>query len=342
MDQEALKLSVSIIVPVYNVAPYIEDCLQSVMHQTFNGCIECLLIDDCGTDDSIVIAERMIATYVGAIRFQILHHKYNRGLSAARNTGTMHAIGNYLYYLDSDDEITEDCIECLIKKVAEYPDVEMVQGNAVRHLNQKGPLVLVREISMVLAESNDEVRKCRYQYGQIYENVWNKLLKRDLVVKNQILCKEGLLFEDNLWIFLLVRHLQKAAFVNEVTYHQKKRPNSITTSADKKTEGHYYYIIYQEILGNLTSGHERDEFHYYAKIIASLYLRYMHYIPAFKNLFQECRKMCRQYGNRPLSVRLAVFYFLGYFKYGWVVVTLLVRVKHPCLILQDFKRVRGR
>ena len=56
-------MMVSIIIPVYNVAPYIEDCLRSVMRQTYQGDMECLLVDDCGTDDSISIAERLIREY---------------------------------------------------------------------------------------------------------------------------------------------------------------------------------------------------------------------------------------------------------------------------------------
>ena len=98
-------MKLSIIIPVYHVAPYIEDCLRSVMRQTYQGAMECLIVDDCGTDDSMAIAERTIATYEGPIVFQVLHHERNRGLSAARNTGTLAAKGDYLYYLDSDDEI---------------------------------------------------------------------------------------------------------------------------------------------------------------------------------------------------------------------------------------------
>ena len=75
------------------------------MRQTYQGAMECLIVDDCGTDDSMAIAERTIATYEGPIVFQVLHHERNRGLSAARNTGTLAAKGDYLYYLDSDDEI---------------------------------------------------------------------------------------------------------------------------------------------------------------------------------------------------------------------------------------------
>lgn len=104
-------MNVSIIIPIYNVASYIEECLRSVMLQTYQGKMERLMVDDCGTDDSIAIAEKMIANYSGPIKFQIMHHEYNRGLSAARNIGTLQATGGYLYYLDSDDEITIDCIK---------------------------------------------------------------------------------------------------------------------------------------------------------------------------------------------------------------------------------------
>ena len=101
------ELKVSIIIPVYNVEQYIGNCLRSVMRQTYQGAMECLLIDDCGTDDSIAVAEGMIREYNdnanlnlnanlnegGGIRFRIIRHERNRGLSAARNTGTFEAVG---------------------------------------------------------------------------------------------------------------------------------------------------------------------------------------------------------------------------------------------------------
>ncbi len=89
---ETKGVKVSIIIPVYNVAPYIGECLQSVMQQSYKGDVECILVDDCGLDESIVIAEQMIKEYNenegrrtkddnvrGRIRFRILHHERNRG-----------------------------------------------------------------------------------------------------------------------------------------------------------------------------------------------------------------------------------------------------------------------
>ena len=309
-------MNVSIIIPVYNVAPYIEACLQSVIGQTYTGSMECLIVDDCGKDESILIAERMIAAYEGSIRLKILHHDHNRGLSAARNTGTLQATGDYLYYLDSDDEITEDCIEKLMRKVSEFPDVEMVQGNACRHYIQKEPSTLVKTVTIPYAETNEEVRDCRYKLGQIYVNVWNKLLKRDLIINNNILCKEDLLFEDNLWTFYLVKYLKNVAFVQDVTYHQKKRPHSITMGIDAETKAVNYGRIYREIINDLTDGYEQEEFSYFAGVVCNAYFGYVRVAPQFDEVFVSYWEKRKIYGSGMSRVKLELIALLRQFNCG--------------------------
>lgn len=335
-------MKVSIIIPVFNVAPYIADCLRSVMRQTYTGSMECLIVDDCGKDDSIAIAERMISDYKGPIRFQILHHERNRGLSAARNTGTEAAIGEYLYYLDSDDEITENCIERLMEIVADHPDVEMVQGNASRHLIQGGSVNLVKEVLVPFAESNDEVRRCRYQFRQIYVNVWNKLLKRDFVVNNRILCKEGLLYEDILWTFYMLKYLKKAAFVSDITYHHKKRPKSITTGTDLKTEALNRCDIYREILSNLTPGYEQIEFDFYRTRIGNTYIKYVRDVPEFEEVFRLCKNKCKIYSSRSLQLRLSVCSVLGPLRYGREIWNLMGWLIHPVKQIKAKLNAAGR
>ena len=122
-------MKISIIVPVYNVELYIKECFESIAAQTYKGEIECIFVDDCGQDDSVAILEKLIAEYHGPIQFSIVHHEHNKGLSGARNTGIRKAKGDYLYFLDSDDTITPDCIEKLVMLVEKYPGVEMVQGS---------------------------------------------------------------------------------------------------------------------------------------------------------------------------------------------------------------------
>lgn len=158
---------VSIIIPVYNVAPYVEDCLRSVMRQSYTGPIECLIVDDCGTDESLPIAERMIVEYDGPIRFEILHHEHNRGLSAARNTGMEKVMGDYVVFLDSDDEISNDCLEKMMSVVQENPEVELVQGRYMYHRDGK-EIIGPKEIKITHARSNEEVRDCFYKYRQFF------------------------------------------------------------------------------------------------------------------------------------------------------------------------------
>ena len=252
------KPSVSIIVPVYNVAPFIERCLKSVMSQTYTGKMECLIIDDCGTDDSIVISERMINEYNGDIRFQILHHKQNRGLSAARNTGTNAAIGDYLFYLDSDDELTVDCIEKLMKPVQNDPTIEMVMGSYNRFSDsyQLPPLQrILQEKDIVSIEA---VRDYYYERNVFPVAAWNKLIKKEFLVQHQLFFKEGLLFEDQLWIFYVVKYLSHLYTMPDITYLHYKRPHSITTGTGKEERAFHYGMIYHEITNNLTVGDRRE------------------------------------------------------------------------------------
>lgn len=322
------EMNVSIIIPVYQVAPYIKDCLRSVMCQTYTGSIECLIVDDCSSDDSITIAEQMIAAYEGPIRFKILHHEQNRGLSAARNTGTMQAKGTYLYYLDSDDEMTEGCIEKLMGQMTAHPGLEMVQGNAVRYFPSNRSVVDVKQVSLPLAVTNEEVRRCFYQLKQMQVNVWNKLIRRDLVVDNNILCLEGVLYEDNLWSFDLLKVLKHAGFISEITYHHRVRPNSIMTGTDKRTMVLNYCTIYREILTHLTPGYEQEEIDYYVKIDGSRYLKYGYNVPECRDFINLCREQSKRYCAFGSRMSFEVIYFLGKFKYGWVLWALARKVKH--------------
>lgn len=101
---------ISIIVPIYNVKDYVKDCIDSIQNQTYKD-YEVILVDDCGRDDSVAIAENMLKE--GHVNYLILHHDHNRGLSAARNTGFAKAKGEYVLFVDSDDTLSLDCLENL-------------------------------------------------------------------------------------------------------------------------------------------------------------------------------------------------------------------------------------
>ena len=214
--------------------------------------------------------------------------------------------------------------------VLKDPDFEMVQGNACRHLMNGESVDLVKEVVLPLAYNQGEVRNCYCRYGQIYVNVWNKLLKRSIIVDNNILCKEGLLFEDNLWIFYLLKYVKRAAFVADVTYHQKKRSQSITIRTDEQTKWYHMSLAYREIMKNLTSGYEREECDYYARVIASTYVKDGRMVPEYKEVLRFCREKCKQYGSRSSRLILTISYILGRYKYGTAIWNGLLWMRRVC------------
>lgn len=222
-----LAVKVSIIIPVYNVAPYIVNCLQSVVQQTYRGPLECLLVDDCGTDNSMAFAKEFVATYRGRISFRVIQHTQNRGLSAARNTGLAAASGAYVYFLDSDDEITPDCIEQLVTYVSAATPYDFVIGamQMVGERQQTSPMTLAHGAEL---RGNVAIRRAYFQQ-QWYTMACGKLCNRAFLQRNGLQFKEGLLHEDELWSFQLACTAQSMRVVQRPTYIYKVRQGSITT-----------------------------------------------------------------------------------------------------------------
>ena len=217
-------MKISIIVPVYNVEQYISECFDSIAVQTYKGEIECIFVDDCGQDKSVEILEKMIADYQGGISFSIIHHEHNKGLSGARNTGIRHAQGDYLYFIDSDDSITPDCIEKLVALAEKYPGVEVVQGSTK---SKQEWLQLAKKHFPEYSDNFKWIRKTMLLRFSIPMTAWNKLVRKDLIVKNGLYFEEGLIHEDEIWNFMLAKHAHSIAFCCDITYIYRENPNGI-------------------------------------------------------------------------------------------------------------------
>lgn len=124
---ELEKPLVSVIVPVYNISQYVERCFRSLVNQTYDK-LEVLFIDDCGSDDSVNLLNKLIAREGKYQNYQIIHHDINKGISAARNTGIANAHGEYIYFLDGDDSLAPDCIRKLCEQ-AKKTNADFVIGD---------------------------------------------------------------------------------------------------------------------------------------------------------------------------------------------------------------------
>lgn len=321
-------MNVSIIIPVYNVESYISDCLESVMAQTYCGKIECLLVDDACTDDSMAIVKSFLVDYQGCIDFRIIHHERNRGLSAARNTGTREAKGEFIYYLDSDDMITSDCIEKLMTQIETNSDsdIELVQGNAKAVPARKSD-IYKKHITFMHARSNEELRSCIYKYCQMPWDAWNKLIRREFILKHDLWFVEGLLYEDMLWSFYLTKCLSNVRYEPSVTYLHRKRLGSIMNGTDDLIAATHLKRINHEILTNLTVGFEEREVSFYAKSFALTYVRYVKVLPELKEEFHLFWSKAKEFHDIKTCLSLATIRFLGLFRWSWLLWPLMRRVK---------------
>lgn len=317
--------SVCIIVPVYNVEPYVEDCIRSVMRQTYDGFMECIVVDDCGTDDSMAVVERLISEYNGPIAFKVLHHEHNRGLSAARNTGIDAATSDFLFFLDSDDEITNDCIKKLSNDIIKDSSIEIVQGNT-KSIPESTPDGFLKKITISHVYTNDMVRTCYFKNHQLSHNAWNKLIKRSFVLNNVLYFKEGILYEDLLWTFNFLKYAINVCFVSDVTYYYRIRPNSIMTNTDEREITKNYKIVYSEIISNLTKSHEKEELVFYVNRCSDRYIS--ENSPEFDVIFNLFWNNKKYYGFYSCYKIFAIAYLRKKSKVFGGLYVFFIRLKH--------------
>ena len=235
---------ISIIIPIYQVEAYIEECLLSVSQQTYQGRLECILVDDCGKDRTMDITKQFVESYTGPISFRILHHQYNRGLSAARNTGMMATEGEYILFIDSDDKITPDCIEelanCLKKEKVDIICGAFKTIGGFRQWWSDG-----YHLTNFTSTNPDEIIDF-YAMGKLYEMAWNKLIRKEILINHHLFFKEGILMEDKLWSLLLVNHISSIQTINKVTYYYRIQNKSIMNDDSQLPKRIHGSVVIQE------------------------------------------------------------------------------------------------
>lgn len=244
-----MRTIISIIIPVYNVEPYIHACLCSVADQSMTEGLECILVDDCGTDKSVDVAEKFIQGYHGNIIFHICHHKENKGLSAARDTGIMAATGEYVYFLDSDDTITPDCMAGFMKIIEEHSGVDLIQGlidQDTAYMNQFSNKNLP-----AYTEDRKYIKRALLDFDELPVCAANKMVRRQLIIDNDLYFKEGIIHEDNYWSFFLAKHIRSLAVYPHKCYLYTVNPSSITKSVNIEKETYSHRVMIEDFCNNI-------------------------------------------------------------------------------------------
>jgi len=249
----------SLILPVYNVSDYLENCLLSIKCQDFND-FECLLIDDGSTDNSAEICEKFVSTNSN---FKY-YYKNNGGLSDARNFGLDRAAGEYVVFIDSDDLISAKTLSAVNSCIS-----------------QNGSDIVYLDYKKFYAEKNDPIpqfdlnisdssfhKMSNIQLTQQPNFAWARVAKKSMY--SSIRFPVGFIYEDVLTSPLLSAHARIINHINIELYGYRKRNNSITTGSAEKQ-----FRLFETL-------------HLLEENVSKNKVDYKYYTTAFVNLIQSC------------------------------------------------------
>lgn len=267
------KIELSIISPVYKVELYIDKFIDSILIQSERERFELILIDDCGGDKSIEIAKSKLSN--SSIKYQIVHHKTNRGVSVARNSGLDAANGTYIYWADSDDVLEENTVKYLFDAIKEYPNQKIFYFNA-KHRNI-GDTDLrewegTKDIQKEMSASN--FLKLMYE-GKVGAYLWVYLFHKEVFSK--IRFQEGSVWEDAIiFPFVLSNLSQIVCYTEWFIYQYILRSASITQSVHPQ-------------IGEVVSGLNKLEYQLYPLKSEKLYDLFVLYRTSLTmRLSREC------------------------------------------------------
>jgi glycosyltransferase involved in cell wall biosynthesis len=215
-------VEISIILPVYNVESYIEECVLSILDQTFSR-YELIVIDDASTDSSMSILSSILRQR-GCKDWKMISHQKNMGLSAARNTGLKEAVGEYVYFVDSDDYLDPDALSKAYTKIRETnADIVMFGLRTVfEQASKKG----ADEMPPVESVLTGQEALLLLLHGRCATYMCTQLFKRELF--RDIRFSEGYVYEDKIILPYLFAEAVRVSFTRNIGYNYRQRAGSIT------------------------------------------------------------------------------------------------------------------
>ena len=215
------ECKLSIIVPVYGVEKYIDKCLNSLVKQSLKE-IEVIVVNDGTKDNSQKIVDKYVKKYPDKIKSYI---KENGGQGSARNYGLKKATGEYIGYVDSDDFVEKDMYKKLYNKAKENNYDIVVCGNYNVSEDYQN-----KNIDAFINNYNTDLENIFF--GKMA--VWNKIYKRDILIKNKLEFKEKVWYEDLAFTLKAIMNSNTFAFIDEPLYDYLIREGSTMNNSNVK------------------------------------------------------------------------------------------------------------
>ena len=219
------KPLISIIVPAYNLAYCITDCINSIEKQTYSN-FEIIIIDDGSTDETKNVCEKLAKVYSN---IRVISQK-NQGISAVRNLGIQESQGQYLSFIDGDDQIKETFLEHLYQRlITDSSDIAVCGYQEIRASSCSDFVPSIQVLDSKTALINYFIKQ-----QDLDILIWNKLYKKSLFQDFNIQYPVGQVHEDNLTTYKLFAKAKKISYLDSVEYHYYRTNSNITANKDSE------------------------------------------------------------------------------------------------------------
>lgn len=300
-------MKISVIVPVYNAEKYIEECINSVLSQTYQN-FELILINDGSPDKSGQICNKSAKQYSNIK----VYHKQNGGVSSARNMGIEKSSGEWILFLDADDKLYNQCLETCINIVQQH-NLDMLQFWHSRSKRFKENIYRQPLPSDVFLKKRFNV--C----------IGGSFFKSSLIKSNHILFPENIkLAEDQIFILKCILHAKKIEILDKVLYFYRLHTNNATASINQEE-------MYRSSLFLLNFKQQYPET---AHQLDNSILSFAYYIISKDNSYDKILKRLYKNANIKNCDRVTktakVFYYSA--KFNW---------KFACIVIRTYKKIRA-
>lgn len=264
-----MKPLLSIIIPVYNAEKYLETCINSVLHQKYNN-IEVLLINDGSTDSSANICEAFARR---DSRIKVIH-KSNGGQSSARNVGINQCTGDYITFVDADDEVSSDIYVENLDIMQKNPQIDFLQFPCTVKCGT--PNAYIRKTGNKLLDNSKEFYLAWLQNKEITSYMWNKIFRRSLF--SELRFREGIIYEDRYIMSELLACVNKVYLSESGMYFYYEREGQTTQTPISEK------LLQSLICADLQIVKKLQEYHFLQHIMVKRYFDCMaHYKLMMKN-----------------------------------------------------------
>lgn len=228
-DKTKNMTKVSVILPVYGVAQYIEKCTQSLLNQTLEE-MEFIFVDDHGPDNSIELVKNMIADHPRRQQFVFLKPEKNLGAGMARNYAIPCAKGEYIAFVDSDDWVEPDMFESLYNEAVKNGNADLCYCQAAKDYLDGQATEILKNPEIEPGEMTDEKRK--YFLTNYVSLFWTFIYRREMIERHDIRYPESRSADDSYFVTANILLASSIAHVDKPFYHYLIRPGSVCTTKD--------------------------------------------------------------------------------------------------------------